>query len=138
MMLVYGHNRELCAWASLGLFGEPDGFDEKAVAIGVIRDDKLIAAVIYSNYLPSISMEMSIYSIDKKWATRYNLKRLFSYPFIQLDLKRVAAMCSASNEGVVMFLKKLGFQQEGRHPQARHDGDDALSFGMLKHQCKWL
>lgn len=138
MMLVYGHDRELCTWASLGLFGEPDAFDDKTVAIGIIKNDKLIAAVIYNNYIPKISIEMSIFSVDRSWATRYNLRQLFRYPFTQLGLRRVSALCSASNEGVIMFLKKLGFQQEGRHPQARHDGGDALSFGMLKHQCKWL
>jgi len=137
-MLVYGHDRELCAWASLGLFGVADAFDEKAVAIGVIRNDRLVAAVIYNNYVSNISIEMSIYSVDKKWATRYNLKQLFSYPFTQLGLRRVTALCSATNEGVIMFLKKLGFQLEGNHRMAHHDGGDALSFGMLSTECKWI
>jgi len=137
-MLLYGHDKGLCAWASLGLFGVPNAFDEKAVAIGVVRDYRLIAAVIYNNYVPNISIEMSIYSVDSRWASRYNLKELFSYPFIQLKLKRVTALCSATNEGVIMFLTKLGFKHEGTHPEAYHGGEDALSFGMLKSNCKWI
>jgi len=28
--------------------------------------------------------------------------------------------------------------REGLHRQASHDGSDALSFSMLRHECKWL
>lgn len=136
-MLIYGHDKELCEWASLGLFGVPDAFDDKCKAIGVF-DGKLIAAVVYSNYQPNISIEMSIYSVDKKWATRHNLRQLFTVPFTQYNLRRIQALCSASNEGVIMFLKKLGFTHEGTHAQAHYDGGTALSFGMLRGDCRWI
>lgn len=136
--LVYGKDKELCALASLGLFGCDDAFDDRCIAIGVSLDGKIIASIVYSDYQPDISVQMSIFSLDKRWATRYNLRQLFLYPFVQLRLKRVAAMCSAQNEGVIMFLKKLGFKHEGTHPAAHHDGGAALSFGMLKSDCRWI
>jgi len=37
-----------------------------------------------------------------------------------------------------MFNKRLGFQLEGIHRQAWPMGGDALSFGMLKPECKWI
>ena len=117
-MLIYGIDKALCEWASINLFGANDVFDDKCVAIGFANDSGLKAAVIYSNYQPNVSIEMSIYSVDKTWATRHNIRQFFMYPFIQLGLERVQATCSAQNEGVIVFLKKLGFSQEGYHRKA--------------------
>lgn len=83
-------------------------------------------------------LEMTVASIDKQWATRHNLKALFSFPFIQLRLKRVNTQCDSQNEGLIMFNKRLGFKEEGRHKNAFPTGSDAISFGMLKEDCKWL
>jgi RimJ/RimL family protein N-acetyltransferase len=81
---------------------------------------------------------MSVYSVDKRWANRDTLKKLFSIPFIQLGVKRVQTVCSAHDDGVIMFNKRIGFKQEGLHKEAFPDGGDAISFGMLKGDCKWL
>lgn len=80
---------------------------------------------------------MSIATIDKSWATRQNIRAFFEYPFIKLDLKRVQTLCSAEGD-TVRFNQKLGFTQEGHHRCAWHDGSDAVSFGMLKSECKWI
>ena len=138
MRLVYGVDAGFCQWASLGLFGIPDAFDDKCRAIGVVDDDKILAAVVYSNYIPNVSIEMSVYSVDKAWCTRHNLRQLFMYVFAQMNLERVQATCSAQSEDVIAFLKRLGFQQEGYHRKAHFNGGDSLSFGMLKHECRWI
>ena len=136
-MLVYDRQKELLEWASLQLFGEPDGWDDKAVAIGVELEGKIIAVVVYTNYHPQM-IEMHIASVDSRWASRYNLRRFFLYPFSQLGLGRVQAILAASNERAISMAKRLGFTYEGYHPQAFIGGVDAVSYGMLKHQCKWL
>ncbi len=132
----------LADWVSVGLLGKV-GMFKNCRCLAALRDNQIVAGVVYHNYIEDINdkplfCEMSIYSIDRKWATRHNLKRLFAYPFIQLKLERVQAICSANDEGVIMFLKKLGFTKEGHHRKAHHDGGDAISFGMLKSECKWL
>lgn len=141
-MLVYDQSALLCKWASLKLFNTDDGFDP-AKAIGVKLGDNIVAAVVYNNYVTDMNnnpllCEMSIVSVDKRWATRYNLRALFEYPFHQLKLKRVQALCSANDEGMQMFLKRLGFTHEGTHREAYRDGGDAMSFAMLKNECKWI
>lgn len=133
-MIVYGDFR---AWASNQLFGHPDCFDEKAKTIGVTRNEQLIAVIVYTDYYPHM-LEMHIVSIDKRWATRHNLRTLFSYPFIQLGLERVQAILAASNEGAISMAERLGFKREGYHSKAYTGGVDAVSYGMLKHQCKWV
>lgn len=135
-MIVYG-DELLCQWASLQLFGHSDGFDHKARAIGVTKDDKIICVVVYTDYHDHM-IEMHIASIDSRWATRYNLKVFFSYPFSELRLDRVQAILAASNERAISMAERLGFTQEGYHPKAFIGGVDAVSFGMLKPDCKWL
>ena len=137
-MIYYGQDKKILSWASLLLFNEPDAFDEKSKVISVFKDNKIIAAVIYTNYQPEISIEMSIASVDKKWGTRYNLRAFFKYPFIDLSVKRVTTLCSANEKGIIMFNKRLGFKLEGYHRQAFFDGSDAVSFGMLKAECRWI
>lgn len=137
-MLLYGADEDVCEWASMQIFGDPDRFSNNCRAIGVVEDDRLIAGVVYSGYCPNHSIEMSVASVDKRWCNRHNLKAFFSFPFIQLALERVWTQCSAEQEGVIMFNKRLGFKQEGYHPRGWPMGGDSLSFGMLKEDCKWL
>jgi len=135
-MLVYGRDDEVAEWVGNQLMRDAEAF-KPCKAIGIEKDGKLIAGVVYNNYVGHL-IEMTIASVDKSFATRHNLKALFAYPFTQINLGRVQALCSANNEGVQMFLKRLGFIHEGTHPAAYHDGGTAMSFGMLKHQCRWL
>jgi len=137
-MLLYGADKDVCEWVSQQLFKDPYAFDEKAKAIGIIKDGKLIAGVVYTNYVPNVTIEMSIATIDKRWCNRHNLEAFFKYPFIQLGLERVQTLCSAIDEGVIMFNQKLGFTQEGYHRKAFPLGGDAISWGMLKSECRWI
>jgi len=136
-MLVYGEDELVARWVGNQLLKDTESF-LPCKAIGIEKDGELIAGVIYNKYEPNLLIEMSIASLDKRWATRHNLNALYSYPFIQLGLKRVQALCSQKDEGVQMFLKRLGYTHEGTHPCAFDDGGTALSFGMLKHQCRWI
>jgi RimJ/RimL family protein N-acetyltransferase len=135
--LSYGADELVCAWVSMQLFGSPDRFKE-CKGIGVIRNNLPIAGVVYSGYSPGHSIEMSVASIDKRWCNRHNLKAFFEYPFIQLGLERVWTQCSAKNEGVIMFNKRLGFTPEGYHKRGWPLGGDSITCGMLKEDCKWI
>lgn len=137
-MLLYGADKDVCEWVSIKLFKENNRYVDTCRAIGVVEDGILIAGVVYSSYCPNHSIEMSVASIDKRWANRHNLKAFFSFPFIQLGLERVWTQCSAEQEGVIMFNKRLGFKQEGFHPKGWPMGGDSLSFGMLRENCKWV
>jgi RimJ/RimL family protein N-acetyltransferase len=141
-VILYGADDTICRWVSNGLFNNENAYPD-CKALGILRSGQLIAGVVFSNYqediyLKPLSIEMTIFSVDKKWCTRHNLINIFSYPFAQLRLERVQANCSAHNKGVIMFLKRIGFTEEGYHRKAYADGGDALSFGMLKDECKWV
>jgi hypothetical protein len=140
--LIYGADQDISDWVSIGLFGRPGKFD-KFVAVGVKFQDKLIAGIVYNNMMTDndnipYSIDMSIYSIDKRWCSKHNLKALFSIPFTQYQLRRVSTLCSANEGEIIMFNERLGFIQEGKHPAYWPDGGTAISFGMLKSQCRWI
>lgn len=140
-MLLYGADKEVSEWAA-AQFKQPKDYFDPCTAIGIVEKDKIIAAVIYNNQKESqgvpFMLEMTIASVDKRWATRHNLNALFSYPFTQLNLRRVNTQCDSTDEGLIMFNKRLGFVEEGRHRSAFPSGVDAISFGMMKEDCKWL
>lgn len=141
-MLLYGADKEVSDWVSEQLFGVKDQFDLSR-AIGVISSNKLIAGIVYNNMHTRpdgtpYTIEMSIASVDKRWCNRHNLKALFSYPFTELALRRVQTHCSSIDEGVKMFNQRLGFKQEGLHREFWPLGGDAISWSMLKSECKWL
>lgn len=141
-MLLYGADDDVANWIAYQLFKADKTVFGTCNAIGITRDQKLIAGVVYNNYHESpsgvpLSIEMSIASIDKRWATRHNIRALYSYPFTDLRVRRVNTFCSAKDEGVIMFNQKLGFTREGYHPQLFEEGD-AISWGMLREDCKWL
>ena len=141
-MLIYGENQPISEWVSLGLFGRHDQLDGSK-AIGISKGENLIAGVVYNNFMTDqedkvYCCELSIYSVDKTWCTRHNLKALFAFPFIQLGLKRVQTICSTREGKTIMFNKRLGFKEEGIHREFWPMGGDAISFGMLKSDCKWV
>lgn len=145
-MLIYGHNgitapignivpnEWLVRWIGqrLGIadFGP-------CVTIGFVRHGKLQAVVLYNKYLyPNI--EGSLASIAPSWCTREALHAIFSYPFLQLNCKRMTATTEATNQRTRAFLCRLGFKQEGYHPDALPTGD-AVTYGLLRADAaRWL
>jgi len=141
-VIIYGADDFISDWVSEGLINKK-GMFTNVKALGVVEKGKLCAGVVYNNYQLDkddnpLYIEMTIFSVDKIWCNRHNLHRLFSFPFSQLRLRSVRATCSAHNEGVKMFLTRLGFQQEGLHRKAYFDGGDAISFSMLREECVWI
>lgn len=133
-MLAIGFDAQVVDWVERGL--GIDGLGP-AAAIGVVLRGELIAGVVYNNYRPP-NIEMTVYSTNPRWATKGHLRGLFQYPFRQLGCKRISAHTEAMNQPVRAFLCRLGFHEEGFHPDFYPSGD-AVSFGLLLSQAgRWL
>lgn len=133
-MMIYNHDAEIAHWVANGLDATfPDG----SRAIGVGREGKIIAGVVYHDFRYDRNVEMSIYSTTPRWATKEALYHFFAYPFIQLNYARVTAVTTESNKHTQRFLDRLGFTQEGILRDATHEGD-AVIYGLLKHECRYL
>jgi len=134
-MLVYGDS--IAQWAQDRIDGNL-GFD-KPFSIGIIKDNRLVGAVIFDNYRPQLkSIFVSIVLIDKIVLTRTLIYSLFDYPFNTLNVNRVQAMINVNNTPSIRLCQKLGFLREGILREASEHGEDILLFGMLKRECKWL
>mgnify|MGYP003113161462 FL=1 len=131
--MIFGADDYLKQWAAARIGIE--GFGPSA-SIGVQRDGEIIAACVYHD-LRDGQIEASIAASSPKWATRSVLYGLFAYPFIQVGANRLLVTCSEGNAKAMKMNKQLGFVEEGRLRQmfGKHD---AVLFGMLRNECKWI
>jgi RimJ/RimL family protein N-acetyltransferase len=133
-MLLFDHDVALARWAGarLGIAG----FDP-CRAIGVTHQGEIVAAAIYNNYRPP-DIEITFVTSSPHWASRGAIRAIMRYPFVQLRCKRLTAVTSAQNASARAFLVRLGFRQEGLHPDALPTGD-AVSHGLLaRDAAKWI
>ncbi len=137
----FENQEEMVKWA----YHQSGGIEFKPCqSIGFRKDGFLICVVLYNNYRANhtnkepVSLEISIFSIDKSWCNRHNLKILSAYPFIQLKVKRVQASISKKNKHARNFVERLGFVYEGCQRQGWVSGGDCMIYSILKHECRWL
>lgn len=132
-MMLFGADDVVSAWV-----GKRVGIDDfgPCVAIGVSRQDQLLAGCVYNNWRhPNI--EVTFATDSPRWASRQAISCILSYPFVQLGCLRITAYTRAGNERARAFLTGLGFDQEGYHPHGFPD-DDAVSYGLLREKCRWV
>lgn len=141
-MLIYGQDAQVMHWAcrEMKLKPYPDGLYR---AIGIVHNGKNIGACIWHNYHEDnfgkpLLIEVTLVTIDKRWATRQNIRELFQYPFQQLRVKRVQATTSRKAKRVRSTLSRLGFKFEGIVRDAHPMGGDAAHYSILRNECFWL
>jgi len=105
--------------------------------IGAVLDGKLIAGAIFNHYA-GFMVDIHIATTDKKWCNRRVLKSVFEMAFNNLKCVRVNMMCSKNNKSMRKLALRLGFKQEGCHKKAHLGTTDAISYGLLKTDCRWL
>lgn len=107
--------------------------------LGVVDDNNnLIFGVIYYDYRKPVDIQVCIAGDAPTWATRETLNILFGYPFRQLKVRRMTAIISKKNKKSRSLCQRLGFVYEGNARKAMNNGDDAIIYGLLIEDCKWL
>ena len=115
----------------------PWGRNSDFTTLGLVRDDHLIAGVVYNNFeARNVCMHVSAI-LGKRWLTREFLFAAFDYPFNQLGKRRVTALVARSNHTTRRFVRGLGFALEGKLGDY-YDQDDMLVFGLKRADCRWL
>ena len=112
-------------------------------AIGFLKNREPVAGVVYykqhrlsdnaSDIFAAIAAEP-----QSGWANRSVLNLMFAYPFLQLDCARITVVVAEGNERSAKLAKKLGFRREGVLRRGWNGKTNALVFGMLKSECKWI
>lgn len=140
--LILGRDHGVAEWVARQL----DGFDHAedfglGSAIGIAKDGVLICGVVYNNFHKGRhgnTVGMTIFASSPKWINRGTLRALFHYPFVQLGCVRVTALTAKRNKRARRFLEGLGFQLEGVSRKAFDGRMDAMIYGLLRDECKWL
>jgi len=120
------------------IIGEDTEFGEDASTIAIFSDDnEFLAVVVYNNYTGT-DIAMHIASVSPKWATRESLRVVFTYPFIELGVRRVTAATKAGLTNAIRMVQRLGFIYEGAFRDYYEDGDSDVLHGMRRDECRWI
>jgi RimJ/RimL family protein N-acetyltransferase len=138
--LVLGHDAEVAAWVAARIPVRVSF--EKCAAIGVAVDGKLIAGAVFTNYRELAhgkDIEVSFAADSPRWATRQNIRSIFSYPFTQLNCVRLTTIVSRKNKRARKLDVGLGFKLEGMVRKGYDGKYDAAVYGMLRSEAdRWL
>jgi hypothetical protein len=106
-------------------------------AMGFARTGGLVAGVVFNNYR-KYDIQLTAVSEDTRWLTKNVLREIFSYPYIQLGCERTTAVTGRKNFRTRKLLEGLGYKLEGVARKGLDGRQDAICYGMLKSECKWL
>lgn len=106
-------------------------------AIGLLRNDVLVAGVLYDNY-NGRCIQMHVASDgSSRWMTREYLRVCFDYPFNQLKVNKIIGLVDSTNVEAIRFDENIGFHLEHVCTGAGKHGD-LLIYSMTRSQCRWI
>lgn len=111
------------------------------VSIGVVRNGKPVAGVVFSGFRQldhGNDMQVTIVSAGPAWARPEILRKLFEYPFVEAGCARLTAIVAEGNLPSLRFVKRLGFRKEGIVRRGWNGKTNAIVFGLLKSECRYL
>lgn len=140
MKEIVGFDAAVADFVAKGLGLAVDDF-APFTAVGFAQDGKLVAGVIYNNfkkYANGADIQFTAYSESARWLNRSTLYTIFSYPYIQLGCSRTTAVTGRANKRTRKLLEGVGYRLEGVHPKGLDGKQTAISYGMLREDCRWL
>ena len=106
-------------------------------AMGVIRRGVLVGGVVWHNYRKH-DIEMSAAFDTPAWCLPQTMRDLWAYPFTQLGVVRVTTITGRKNKRARSANVRQGFKLEGVARRALDGRQDAIVYGMLREECKWI
>ena len=106
-------------------------------AFGVVKDGELIAGVVLSQYT-GFDVWLSGAATKRDWLSRRLIVDLADFVFNDLKCVRMTAVCKKQNKHARQMLVRLGFREEGTLKKGYDGINDAVFYGMLGDDSKWL
>jgi len=110
---IYGHNEVVTQFvASLIPSCRERGLPKASVSFGIIDEDgALIAGMVYHNYDPDAGViEMSGAALPGvQWLTRDTIRRMYQFPFLELNCQMVIMRVRADDERLLRQLAALNY-----------------------------
>lgn len=109
-------------------------FEEGSSAIGLKKDDKIVAGVIYEHWNgKSIVCHMAV----EGRLTRDFIWTIFDYPFNQCDVEKIISPVASSNLNSVKLVLNMGFEEEARISNA-HPTGDLVFYTLNRVNCRFI
>ena len=103
----------------------------------VNENSDFVAGVVMANYRDT-DVELSVATETPLAWRPHVLRAIFKYIFIQLGCVRCTATTTKANKRARAFNESLGFRLEG-NIRLGYDGQrDALVYGLLRSECRYL
>lgn len=138
-VILLGRKEQVAEWVLARIKGSERSLfnGQWYEAIGFLSGGPdLIGGVVYQNWRGT---DIEILGAGRPgWLTRTHLLAIFTYPFIQLGCNRVTAIVDKRNKHARQFVERLGFKYEGCCREAMPGGANAIIYGMLKTECRWI
>lgn len=113
-------------------------FREDARAIGQTISGELVAVTVFDTFGPKDCFMSVAADYTRPWLTRDYMRHVAAFPFITCGFPRISTLVSEHNERALRFNRHMGLVLEGRKRKAGLDGEDILTFGLLREECRWL
>lgn len=107
-------------------------------AIGLERDEELVAGVVYEDYTGKAVQAHIAGKPGRKWMTPRFLWAIFYYPFKQLGVDRIYCFVSSSNAESMRLAEHLGFKVHSVLEGAARDGNDMIIYSLHRDECRFL
>ena len=136
--VLYGQDKQVTEWASSRLDSVLGGRRPyMQVALGVVRGSELAAAFLFFNYRAGVDIEVTVVSDNADWCRPSTIRRLFDYPFRQLDLPRITSVVARDNKRCRKLCEGIGWKLEGVARKAYDGKKDAFIYGMLREEARF-
>lgn len=109
-------------------------FAERSQAIGLVKDGKIVAGIIYENWN---GRSMVVHIVIKDRITPAFIGAIFDYAYNVCNIEKAIAPVSSANAKSIRMVEKMGFTEEGRIKDACPDGDTIL-YTLKKTDCRFL
>jgi len=114
------------------------GHDYKdAAGYGFLIDGQLAGGVVFTDYTKR-DIHAHIAIEDSRWCTKKYLRFVSEYPFVHCGVERVSSLTRKSNPKAGKAMSAWGGKQEGVLRKYFADDDDAILWGLLKSECRFL
>lgn len=117
----------------------PEG---KYAGFAFVNEDKdFIGGAVISNFRTGVygnDCEISCASESPMAFRPHVLRAVFTYVFVQLQCTRLTSITTKRNVRTRRFLDALGFRLEGCVKRAYDGKRDALIYGLLAEDCRYL
>ncbi len=123
-------NQAVGEFVSQGIYGVPDAFEKYCTMAVLSPSGELIAGTVYHNWHPDAGViELSSFSLSKRWLTRPVIRAMFALPFACLGCQLVVLRVSERNKSMCEIARTFGFTEVYiARTRGRDEGEFVFSF----------